>query len=71
MIKTEPSKWVLPLYSHNGKYVHGELRVHVNLMTVHERVEEIKEQNLITNKELTEQLKQSNKNSMGNDGSEG
>ena len=71
MIKSEPTEWVLPLYSRNGKYVHGELRVCVNIMAVHERVEEIKEQNLITNKELKEQLEQSNKNGMENIGSQG
>ena len=71
MIKPELTEWVLPLYSRNGKYVHGELRVRVNLMTVHKRVEEIKEQNLIIDKELKEQLEQSNKNVMENNESQG
>jgi len=66
MIKPEPTEWVLPLYSRNGKYVHGELRVCVNIMAIHERVEKTKEQNLMIDKDLKEQLEQSNKNSMEN-----
>jgi len=40
MIKPEPTEWVLPLYSRNGKHRFGELRVCVNLMTVYEKKEE-------------------------------
>jgi len=63
MIKPEPTEWVLPLHSRNGKYRYGELRVCVNVMAVYEKVEEIKEQYPMTNEELK---KQSNKNNLEN-----
>jgi len=56
MIKPEPTEWVLPLYSRNGKHRYGELRVHVNLLTVLAKREEIGKRCLINDEELRVRL---------------